>query len=82
MAREIVEGQGLDFVEVFVNTPLEECERRDPKGLYKKARAGEIEGFTGVDGPYDPPERPDLEIRFGDGTVEDAVQQVLGELRP
>jgi bifunctional enzyme CysN/CysC len=82
MARQIVEEQGIHFVEVFVNTPVEECERRDPKGLYAKARAGEIQGFTGVDGPYEPPERPELEIHFGDGSVEDAVQRVLNELSP
>ena len=53
---------GLRFVEVFVDTPLEECERRDPKGLYAKARAGEITGFTGIDGPYEPPKHPDLRL--------------------
>jgi bifunctional enzyme CysN/CysC len=79
MAREIVEERGLEFVEVFVNTPLEECERRDPKGLYAKARAGEITGFTGVDAPYEAPERPDIEIRHGGG-VEDAVARVLRAL--
>ena len=79
MAREIAEERGLEFVEVFVNTPLEECERRDPKGLYAKARAGEIQGFTGVDAPYEAPEHPDIEIRHG-GAVEDAVTRVLRAL--
>src|SRR5918998_6848332 len=60
MARDIAEEQGLDFIEVFVNTPPEECERRDPKGLYAKARAGEIKGFTGVDAPYEAPPAPDV----------------------
>jgi bifunctional enzyme CysN/CysC len=80
-ARRIVEEQGLDFIEVFVNTPLEECERRDPKGLYAKARSGEIKGFTGVDGPYEAPERAELEIRHGEGGIEDAVAAVLAKLR-
>jgi bifunctional enzyme CysN/CysC len=66
------EAEGLSFLEVHVDTPLEECERRDPKGLYAKARAGEITGFTGVDDPYEAPAAPDLRI---DGTapLEDAV---------
>jgi bifunctional enzyme CysN/CysC len=55
--------RGLRFVEVFVDTPLDECERRDPKGLYKQARAGEITGFTGIDDPYEPPEGPELVLR-------------------
>jgi bifunctional enzyme CysN/CysC len=58
---------GLTFVEVFVDTPLEECERRDPKGLYKLARAGEITGFTGIDDPYEPPLTPDVVLRPSDG---------------
>jgi bifunctional enzyme CysN/CysC len=56
---------GLRFFEVFVDTPLEECERRDPKGLYVKARAGELPGFTGIDDPYETPTRPDLRIEPG-----------------
>jgi bifunctional enzyme CysN/CysC len=54
------QAAGLRFVEVFVDTPIEECEQRDPKGLYAKARAGELTGFTGIDDPYEPPLRPDL----------------------
>jgi bifunctional enzyme CysN/CysC len=61
-ARELVEAEGLPFHEVWVSTPVEECERRDPKGLYAKARAGELAGFTGVDGPYEAPSSPDLEL--------------------
>jgi bifunctional enzyme CysN/CysC len=57
----------LPFVEVFVDTPLEVCEARDPKGMYAKARAGEIRGFTGVDAPYERPSSPDLVLRPGDG---------------
>ncbi len=58
--REIHEAAGLRFVEVFVDTPIEECEQRDPKGLYAKARAGELRGFTGIDDPYEPPLHADL----------------------
>ena len=53
---------GQPFIEVFVNTPIEICEQRDPKGLYKKARAGELKGFTGVDDPYEEPLKPELTI--------------------
>jgi bifunctional enzyme CysN/CysC len=74
-ARQIAQERDLDFIEVFVNTPLEECEARDPKGLYAKARAGEIQGFTGVDAPYEAPEQPDLELKGVD--VETAVARLL-----
>jgi bifunctional enzyme CysN/CysC len=77
-ARALVEAEGLPFVEVWVSTPAEECERRDPKGLYAKARAGELSGFTGVDAPYEAPERPDAVV--GDGTVEESVASLLGLL--
>ena len=64
-----------EFVEVFVDTPLEECERRDPKGLYAKARRGEIPGFTGIDSPYELPERPDIRIEhtFPDNLAVDRI---------
>ncbi len=65
--RRRVEGAGLSFVEVFVDTPLEICEARDPKGLYAKARAGELRGMTGIDDPYEPPEHPDLVLVPADG---------------
>jgi bifunctional enzyme CysN/CysC len=77
-ARELVEEQGLDFLEVFANTPLEECERRDPKGLYRKARSGEIPSFTGVSDPYEEPATPDVELRPGE--PEDPAGAVLAEL--
>jgi adenylyl-sulfate kinase len=63
--RQRHDAGGLRFVEVFVDTPLEECERRDPKGLYKKARAGELPHFTGIDDPYEPPPAPELHLRPG-----------------
>lgn len=68
--RRLHEGAGLPFLEVFVDTPLDLCEARDPKGLYAKARAGEIEGFTGVDDPYEPPSAPELVLRPEDGDAE------------
>jgi bifunctional enzyme CysN/CysC len=68
----------LDFVEVFVDTPLEECERRDPKGLYAKARAGEISGMTGIDDPYEPPDAADIVVHAG--TVDDAVATIVARL--
>jgi len=70
-----------DFLEVFVNTPLEVCEQRDPKGLYKKARAGKIPNFTGISDPYEPPLTPELEIRTAECTVEEAAQQVIDLLK-
>ena len=62
-----------EFIEVFVNTPLELCEERDPKGLYRKARAGEITTFTGVSDPYEPPLEPELEISTADCTPQEAA---------
>jgi bifunctional enzyme CysN/CysC len=79
-ARELVEAEELPFHEVWVSTPVEECERRDPKGLYKKARAGELPGFTGVDGPYEAPARPDLELG-SDVSVGDAVERLVESLQ-
>ena len=66
-ARRRVVGAGLRFVEVFVDTPLEVCEARDPKGLYAKARAGELTGMTGIDDPYEAPVRPELVLTPDDG---------------
>ncbi|MBF2097159.1 MAG: adenylyl-sulfate kinase [Gloeomargaritaceae cyanobacterium C42_A2020_066] len=66
-----------DFVEVFVNAPLAVCEQRDVKGLYKKARAGEIKQFTGIDDPYEPPLNPEVECRTDLETLAESVQKVL-----
>jgi adenylylsulfate kinase len=66
-----------EFVEVFVDTPLEICEARDPKGLYKKARAGEISNFTGLDAPYEAPERPEVHLETADLSVDEAAAQVI-----
>jgi adenylyl-sulfate kinase len=79
-ARAVHERNSLPFVEVWVSTPLEECERRDPKGLYARARAGEIPDFTGIGQPYEEPESPDLEIAPSE-PLEAAVDRVLAALR-
>jgi hypothetical protein len=68
------------FIEIYVNAPLEVCEQRDVKGLYKRARAGLLHGFTGVDDPYEPPVRPELECRTATETVEESVQGILAFL--
>jgi bifunctional enzyme CysN/CysC len=66
-----------EFIEVFVDTPLEECERRDPKGMYAKARRGELKDFTGVGSRYERPEHPDVRIDTSSTSVEESVEQVL-----
>jgi len=66
-----------NFVEVFVNTSIEECEKRDVKGLYKKARAGEIQNFTGINAPYEAPKNPDIEIITDNKTVDDSVNEIF-----
>jgi adenylylsulfate kinase len=70
-----------DFIEVFVNAPLEVCEARDPKGLYKKARAGEIKGFTGIDDPYEPPAAAELVLAAGDRPADALADEVISYLR-
>lgn len=80
MAEEIV-GQA-DFLEIFVNTPLELCEKRDVKGLYKKARAGEIKGFTGIDSPYEVPIDPFLNLKTAEMTIEECTNRVLKAIEP
>ena len=75
--RQIHETADLTFLEVFVDTPLEECEKRDTKGLYKKARAGHIKGFTGIDQPYERPDNPELSIKTVGRSIRDCVKDVL-----
>ncbi|MCP5325077.1 MAG: adenylyl-sulfate kinase [Oceanospirillaceae bacterium] len=80
--REMVRamlGEG-EFIEVFIDTPIEECERRDPKGLYKKARAGQIKDFTGIDSPYEAPASAEIHIRNIGVAVEAAADQVIAYL--
>ena len=69
------------FVEVFINCPLKECEKRDPKGLYKKARKGEITDFTGVSAPYEQPETPEITVDSLEETVEESAEKILGYLK-
>ena len=80
MARGIIGEE--DFIEIFVNAPLEVCEARDVKGLYKKARAGEIKGFTGIDAPYEPPENPALEVRTDEMNLQDSVRIIFEFIEP
>ncbi|MBM3973612.1 MAG: adenylyl-sulfate kinase [Planctomycetes bacterium] len=77
-ARDLL---GADMIEVHVDAPLAACEQRDPKGLYKKARAGQLADFTGVDSPYEPPADPDIRLRSADRTVDECVEQLLALLR-
>lgn len=79
-ARALHDAAGLPFFEVFVDTPIAECEKRDPKGLYKKARAGEIKGFTGVDDPYEAPAKPELRLAAGTMSVEECVRACMDVL--
>ena len=77
MVREAHEQASLAFVEVFVDAPLEVCEQRDPKGLYARARAGEISDMTGLDSPYEPPESPDLRLDSDGSTPEELATRVV-----
>jgi bifunctional enzyme CysN/CysC len=80
LVRALHDEAGLAFVEVHLDTPIELCEARDPKGLYAKARAGEITGFTGIDDPYEAPEHPELVLRPADGTPEAMGAKVIALL--
>lgn len=77
-AKEIIGDD--DFVEIYVNTPLEVCEARDVKGLYKKARAGEIKNFTGIDAPYEAPINADIEIKTVEQSVAEACKLIINQL--
>jgi adenylylsulfate kinase len=79
--REEMESSGIRFVEVFVNAPLDVCEGRDPKGLYEKARRGEIPAFTGLEDPYEAPVSPEVECRTDRESVEACVRSVLSALQ-
>jgi len=69
-----------EFIEVFIDTPIEVCEQRDPKGLYKMARAGEIKNFTGIDSSYEAPEQPQIHINTAENSIEQCAQQVIDYL--
>ena len=77
-ARKLISND--DFIEIYCNASLEACEKRDIKGLYKKARAGEIKNYTGIDSPYEPPEKPDLVINTETETLEDSVDMIFSLL--
>lgn len=77
--RELLEDG--EFIEVFVNASVETCESRDPKGLYKKARVGEIKGFTGVDAPYEEPKSPEVTVDTDKQSLEESVQQIVEYLK-
>jgi bifunctional enzyme CysN/CysC len=79
-ARALHEAADLPFIEVFVDTPLEECERRDPKGLYAKARAGEITGMTGIDDPYEAPLNPERRYVPEDGEAHEVAAKLIASL--
>ena len=78
MARDLFSDN--EFLEVFVDTPLEVCEQRDPKGLYKKARAGEIKNFTGIDSTYEQPERADIRLEAGKRSADELVSELISDL--
>jgi adenylylsulfate kinase len=80
MAKDIIGAD--DFLEVFINTPLEECEKRDVKGLYEKARRGEIKDFTGISAPFEAPENPAIEIKTANKTVEESGEELYVKLLP
>lgn len=79
MVRELV-GEA-EFVEVFIDTPIEVCEQRDPKGLYKKARQGQIKHFTGIDSPYEAPEHPEVVVKTAELNIEECANHVLDYLK-
>ena len=80
LAKNIIGRE--DFVEVFFNAPLEVCIQRDPKGLYKKANAGNVKDFTGVSSPFETPENPDLEIKTDILSVEESVKKIMDFILP
>jgi len=80
IVRELHEADNMPFIEVFVDCSLAAAEARDPKGLYKKARAGEIKNFTGIDDPYEAPEAPEVHLRTDHQTLEEEVENLLALL--
>jgi adenylylsulfate kinase len=82
--REMIKNtvKGVNYVEIFVDTPIEECERRDVKGLYAKARKGLIKDFTGINAPYESPENPDVKIDTTQVSLEEAVDIILKKIEP
>ena len=81
-ARTIAVEAGVDFYEIYVKADVATCEERDPNGLYKKARSGEIKEFTGVSAPYEAPDNPEIIVETGSQTVSESVAHMLDFLRP
>ncbi len=81
VVRKLHDAGGMDFIEVYVDVPLEEAEKRDPKGLYKKARAGEIKNFTGISDPYEAPETPELVLPSHEMSLEQEVEALIKLLK-
>jgi len=79
-AREKARNINNNFIEIFVDASLEVCEQRDVKGLYKKARAGQIKQFTGIDDPYEPPDKPDIHLRTDIETIDESAQKIIDYL--
>lgn len=77
--RNLMEAS--EFIEVFIDTPIEVCEKRDPKGLYQKARQGDIKDFTGIDSPYEAPESPEITLSFSGQTAEESAEQIFEQLK-
>ncbi|WP_112181980.1 adenylyl-sulfate kinase [Paraliobacillus zengyii] len=77
--RQLLEED--EFIEIYMKATVETCEKRDPKGLYKKARAGEIKGFTGIDAPYEEPDQPELTIETDKQSIEEAVESIVNYLK-
>lgn len=80
MAMEIIGKE--NFIEIYVNAPLQACEERDIKGLYKKAREGKIKNFTGIDSPFEPPQNPDVEVNTDKLNIRDSLQKALDHILP
>ncbi len=81
LVRDLHEKANLPFLEIWMDTPLETCEQRDPKGLYKKARAGELKGFTGIDDPYEPPLNPELKLDATSVSPQEQTTRILNYLK-
>ncbi len=80
LARKLHEDRNIPFIEIYIHVPLEVAEKRDPKGLYKKARTGEIKDFTGISAPYEEPENAEVVVKNGELGVEEAVKQIIEAL--
>ena len=80
MAKDIIGRK--NFIEIYINAPIEVCERRDKKGIYEKARAGKIKNFTGIDSPFEPPENPDIEIKTAELSIKQSVAKCLKVILP